>query len=63
MTVPVVHTANQIRKWDCDVQTRDGQWIPARPLGHSMFGPLWRWKLAWRVLTGRYDALDWEEHR
>jgi len=41
--------------------TPDGMWVPARPLNLSMT-PWWRRLCsAWGVLTGRYDALDWED--
>lgn len=35
----------------------DGKWLPARPLGVPTLGE--RIRLAWGVLSGRYDALDW----
>lgn len=35
----------------------DGRWVVARP---ETCGPWWRrFKLAWMVFTGRYDALRW----
>lgn len=34
-------------------------WLPARAEGHTL-RPFWyRVRTAWRVFTGRYDALDW----
>lgn len=61
MKTPMIYTAKEVRDWSVDTEMHDGRWIPSRPLSLSMYGPLWRWKLAWRVLTGRYDALDWED--
>lgn len=37
----------------------DGRWVCARPLTMGRWCLLWRIKLAWRVFTGRYDALLW----
>lgn len=31
-------------------------WVPARPLRAPF---VWRVRLAWGVLTGKYDALRW----
>jgi len=35
-------------------------WVPSRPEPHNAFSPLWRFKLAWLVLTGKADCLTWE---
>lgn len=40
-------------------QTPDGRWVPARPIG--MFGLRYRLKAAWRVFTGRADAVIWDD--
>lgn len=40
-------------------QLRDGSWYPARPLGLVALCLHHRLRLAWRVFTGRYDAIDW----
>lgn len=39
----------------------NGRWVTCRPLATPR-GPwlLRRFRLAWRVLIGRYDALEWE---
>jgi len=55
----MIYKADTIRKWDIDVNYGDGRWIPGRPLGRgSIFQRL---KVAWKVLIGKYDALDWED--
>jgi hypothetical protein len=55
-----VYTASSIKKWDVDVEVND-KWIPARPL-NSFYNPFFgRIIAAWRVLIGKYDALDWQE--
>ena len=38
----------------------DGTWRPARPLGHASLSLRRRVVVAWRVFTGRYDALKWK---
>lgn len=59
------YTAKEIRSWNVQVQiaTQVGDWRPARPLNHQVDGWRLRLALAWGVLTGKYDALDWQEHR
>lgn len=52
------YTAKQIQGWDSHTKTEDGDWIPARP--YSACGVFSRIKQAYGVLTGKYDALDWE---
>jgi len=44
-----------------DRQMPDGRWVPARSTAHRAFSWTWRWKMAWSVLTGKADALFWEE--
>lgn len=53
------YTAQQIKDWDV---SRGPDWKPARPMNHQCDGVIQRVKLAWAVLTGRLDALDWEEN-
>lgn len=36
------------------------KWIPARPENYKFDSISSRIKQAWGVLTGKYDALDWE---
>lgn len=33
------------------------QWVPARPMGYG--GLIHRAKLAWKVFTGKADAVTW----
>ena len=35
----------------------DGRWVAARPLGCPTISE--RFRLAWGVFTGRYDAIEW----
>ena len=41
----------------CQSVDKDGKWYPARPIG--FFSSWYRLKLAWGVLTGKYDVLKW----
>ena len=59
MNQPNIFMADAIKNWDCDKELQNGVWVPARPIGGG-FSWTWRWKLAWGVLTGKYDALNWE---
>jgi len=59
---PDMYSADAIKNWPNDKQAENGGWIPARPEGHNAFGWTWRFKLAWDVLTGRADALNWEDY-
>ena len=52
-------SAEQLKDWDCSVETKDG-WKLARPEGY--YGNLiWRFKKAWKVFTGKADILVWHE--
>lgn len=58
----MIYSVEQFRDWPVTCGIR-GRWVLARPLA----GP-WehRWRAAWGVLTGRYDAISWvqtEENR
>lgn len=58
---PEIYTAQQIRKWDCNTEAYPGgPWVPARPMGHTLYSWVWRWVIALQVLFGIYDALTWE---
>ena len=55
----MIYTAQKIREWDVEKETGNGwKFIPARPETFWSFG---RFKTAWLVLIGRYDALDWQQ--
>ena len=62
MRQPDIYTASAIKLWDCARETAtNGSWIPARPVGHNGFSWRWRFKLAFMVLIGKYDALNWQD--
>jgi len=60
MRQPIIYTANTIKHWDCDIESNDS-WIPARPVGHNLFLIGYRLYVAYKVLIGTYDILDWED--
>ena len=60
MRQPVIYTPEHIQNWDIQSESSDGRWVAARPVGHSLFPLLWRWKVALKVLIGAYDAIRWE---
>jgi hypothetical protein len=63
MRQPDVYTATRIQQWDVSsAKTFNGPWKPARPDGVPFFRPWRRMKIAWKVFTGKMDALDWEGH-
>jgi hypothetical protein len=62
--LPQIFKARNHRSWDgAMTQADDGKYIPARcfPLYRNPIqNLLTRVALAYGVLTGRYDALDWK---
>ena len=55
MKAPGLYTVNDMFNM-CDTQAHiNGKWVPARPIGVA--GIVSRLKLAWGVLTGKYDAV------
>lgn len=51
-----VVTAYQLKHWDSGTAI-NGAWTPARPIGRGGF--FRRCKIAWKVFTGKYDAVKW----
>ncbi len=54
-------SAEQIKHWDCQIETVNG-WKLARPMGYYYTGTrglFRRFRLAWKVFTGRADVLTW----
>lgn len=60
MRQPEIYTPTKIKDWDVKVEVSRGKWVPARPMGRNVFQFFWRWKVAFSVLIGKYDALKWE---
>ena len=59
MPVPTLHKARTVNSSTHRFLHPDGRWLPARPINVNT--ALTRFKLAWGVFIGRYDALDWED--
>jgi len=59
----VIYTAQEIQDWDTSTLVEGRGWLPARPVDYRLLRLLERIVSAYRVLTGKYDALDWEEGR
>ena len=57
MRDPNLINVEEIKQWDVSTEV-NGKWVEARPLGYSSF--FRRFKLAWKVFTGKYDALKWD---
>lgn len=57
---PDLYTVSQIKKWTAYELQSTGTYLPTRPL--PFYGITLRTiKLAWGVLIGKYDALDWSK--
>jgi hypothetical protein len=60
--IEMKYTARQIKAWDVlRGSNKSDVYYPARSLNHTVEPLMSRIKNAWGVLTGKYDALDWEE--
>jgi len=61
MKNPMLYSADQIKNWNVDKKCVDQEgneyWIPARPEG--MYSLKSRFILAWKVFSGKCDALYW----
>ena len=61
MRTPQVFTASEIVNWHVSEEAEPGKWRPARPCSFcGMRHFITRLRIAWRVLTGKYDALNWQ---
>jgi len=61
MRTPLVYTASEIATWHVSEEFAPGKWRPARPCAFWGFRySIMRFRIAWNVFTGRYDALNWQ---
>lgn len=59
---PKIWTAQEIQAWDVAESSDGTEYRPSRPMDDGFRHPFWhRWKVAFGVLVGKYDALDWGE--
>lgn len=66
MRTPAKVTAISVKQSDVSNLTKNDVWGPSRPEPYptGFLQTLWvRITLAYGVLTGRFDALDWEESK
>ena len=54
-------SADEIKRWDTQVQLSDGEWVLARPINYRYESWWRRIKQSWDVLVGKADALCWRE--
>lgn len=57
---PDVFSAYELKTWPNDEEYAPGKWRPSRCCPFSSFQLIRRFRIAWRVLIGRYDAVNWE---
>ena len=59
MRVPDVYAVNSLRNWDVDTEIHTGVWVPARPMSRPGINIIRRFKIAWNVFIGKWDAVEW----
>lgn len=57
------YNAEEFRDWGLEkaARARNGRYVLARPENYKFDGFVYRLKLAWMVLVGRYDAIEWAD--
>jgi len=58
---PRVHSATEIKNWHILEEYEPNKWRPARPCECISGGIMRRFKIAWKVFNGEWDALNWGE--
>ena len=48
-----------VAKRECQMKTTDGRYVPSRPCGYYSLGS--RLSIAWKVFTGKADAVVWSD--
>lgn len=60
---PNIYFADELKNWNdqAAVKGEDGitRWTAARPLGYPGLSIFTRFKTAWKVFLGEWDALRW----
>lgn len=60
MKTPSIYTPTEIQNWP-NGESYEGDYRSARCIVFDLSVlHQRRWRIAWRIFTGRYDALDWE---
>ena len=57
------YNVEDFRDWGIEkaAKARDGRYVLARPENYKFDSWRYRMKLAWLVLVGRYDAIEWAD--
>ena len=61
---PMIYPANRRTLFgmlNFEIKTKDGIYTLKRPTKVDFLPWKWRWRVAWNVLIGKYDALEWED--
>ena len=53
------YKVKEVQQWDTLVKTKEGNWIPARPVNHKVRSFSEKLKEPWLVLIGKLDTLKW----
>ena len=56
-----LYTANEIKNWDVSTPNQKDEWVPMRPDYVGWNGFFARLKQGWKVFTGKYDAVNWQQ--
>jgi hypothetical protein len=59
MKTPVIYSADDIKNWSVQCESKTGLWTQARPISWPGLNIRKRLRAAWMVFTGRADALIW----
>ncbi len=59
MRNPDLYAVKQLKDWSTDTEIHAGVWVPARPMGYPGIRLWYTFKLAFGVLIGKYDAVEW----
>lgn len=62
MRQPDIWSSIEIIRWQNMQLSKGFGWVPSRPLASNCILPWYhRFKVAWLVLIGNYDAIKWVE--
>lgn len=63
MNTSTLYTPEQVKELVDTIryQATDKCWLPLRPMGWQGLALRHRLKAAWKVFTGQWDTLSWEE--
>ena len=53
------YNADDFKDWGAITMCDGGSWVLARPLNYKYDSLFYKLKLAWGVVTGKYDVVEW----